>query len=96
MAMRSGLHPWCRECVRSYNLAWRVANAGSVEEYNRLRREEYAAERGPLERVCANPECGRVFAKSRRDAKTCSRVCRSRLSQLQRTERNGERREGAT
>lgn len=91
---RSGFHPWCRSCVSSYNREWREANYGSVEAYNQQRREEYAREHGPLERMCANPECGAMFTPSRRDARTCSRVCRSRVAQRRRTERDRARREG--
>lgn len=86
-AMVSGLHPWCRQCVSDYAREWREANRGYVEAYNADRRAEYAAARGPLERTCANPECGRTFTPSRRDAKTCTQKCRSRYSHLRRQER---------
>ena len=83
-AMPGGLHSWCRACVSSYGREWREANRGYVEAYQAARRDEYRAEHGSLERVCANPECGRMFARSRRDAKTCSQKCRDRLAYLRR------------
>ena len=86
-AMPSGLHFWCQACVSSYGREWRDANPEAVKQYQAAQRAEYAAERGPLERQCANPECGRTFARSRRDAKTCSRRCRDRLAYLRRRER---------
>ena len=86
-AMLSGLHPWCRECVSDYGREWRAANPEWVKRYQAAQRAEYAAERGPLERVCVNPECGLSFTPSRRDAKTCSRKCRDRLAWLRRRER---------
>ena len=93
-AMPSGLHFWCRACVSSYGREWRDANPEAVKQYQAAQRAQYAAEREPLERVCVNAECGKVFVPSRRDAKTCSRVCRSRLSQIRRSERDRARRWG--
>ena len=86
-AMLSGLHPWCRECVSNYGREWRAANPEWVKRYQASQRAQYAAEREPLERVCVNAECGKVFVPSRRDARTCSRKCRDRLAYLRRTGR---------
>jgi hypothetical protein len=83
-AAPSGRHWWCRDCVSSYGREWREANAAHVERRNAEMREQYARERGPLERRCGNPDCGRVFVPSRRDAKTCTRECRSHLAYLKR------------
>jgi len=88
-AMLSGLHPWCRECVSDYAREWRAANREAVERYQAEQRERYAVGRGPLERVCVNEECGRTFMPSRRDARTCSEKCRSRLAYLRRRQRKG-------
>ena len=82
--MRDGLHSWCRDCTRAAVRRWREENREYVEAYNRRRREEYAAGHEPLERVCANPECGRTFTPTRRDAGTCSKACRGRLAYLRR------------
>ena len=84
--MLSGL-PRGVAVVSGYARDWREANPNAVEAYNRERREKYAAERGPHERLCVNEECGRTFTGSRRDARTCSDKCRSRLAYLRRRER---------
>ena len=70
--MREGLDSWCRECHVAATREWRERNRDYVDARNSARRAEYAAERGPLERRCANPECGRAFVPARRDARTCS------------------------
>jgi len=62
-------------------------NLEYVRAYNERRRLEYAQERGPLERVCANPECAREFVAGRRDNMTCSQRCRDRLAYLRRRQR---------
>jgi hypothetical protein len=80
--MLSGLHPWCRDCVSSYGREWRAANPEAVARYQAQQRAEYAAVRGPLERECLGPDCGRAFKPARRDAKTCSQQCRDRLRYL--------------
>ena len=82
--MRDGLDSWCRECHVVATRAWRKRNRDYVEARNAARRAEYAAERGPLERQCANPECGRAFMPARRGARTCSSRCRDRLAYLRR------------
>ena len=85
--MRDGRSSHCRVCHAVASKRWREANPEVVETYNRERRAEYAAERGPLERVCANVECGVKFVASRRDARTCSNRCRDRMTYLRRRER---------
>ena len=80
----TGLHPWCRSCVSAYSREWREANPEAVARYQAQQRAEYAAERGPLERGCVNPECGRTFTPTRRDARTCSKTCRDRMAYLRR------------
>jgi hypothetical protein len=77
----------CRACAALAVRTWRDANRDYVVARNADRRAEYAAERGPLERVCVNPECGKTFVPSRRDARTCTRRCRDRLSYVRRKER---------
>ncbi len=67
-----------------YLRAWKLANPERVAGYQAAAREKYAALADPLERVCANAECGLSFTPSRRDAKTCSRKCRDRLAYLRR------------
>jgi hypothetical protein len=68
-----------------YQKEWRERNRDRIEEYNAYRREEYALRRGPMERSCANPDCGLLFEAGRVDQRTCSRKCRSRLGQLRRS-----------
>jgi hypothetical protein len=82
--MSDGFDSWCRECHVGATRAWRERNRDYVDAWNAARRVEYAAERGSLERQCENPECGRTFARSRRDARTCSQRCRDRLAYLRR------------
>jgi hypothetical protein len=82
--MRDGLDSWCRACHVEATSAWRERNRVYIDARNAARRAEYAAERGPLERRCANPECGQTFVPARRDAKTCSKKCRGRLAYLRR------------
>jgi hypothetical protein len=77
----------CRGCAAAAVKGCRGRNHDYVEAYNAARRVQYAAVRGPLQRVCVNPECGKVFVPARRNAKTCSRRCRDRLSYLRRKER---------
>jgi len=73
-----------RECRAAGVKAWREANPEAVDAYNADRRRDYAEARGSLERECANPDCGRTFTPSRKDAKTCSQRCRDRLAYLRR------------
>jgi hypothetical protein len=82
--MSDGLDSWCCECHVAATRAWRERNRDYVDARNAARRAEYAAERGSLERQCANPECGRAFVPARRDARACSRRCRDRLAYLRR------------
>jgi predicted nucleic acid-binding Zn ribbon protein len=82
--MRDGRSSHCRVCHAAASKRWREANRDYVDAVNAARREEYAAEHGQLERQCENPECGRTFERSRRDAKTCSEKCRDRLKYLRR------------
>jgi hypothetical protein len=82
--MRDGIDSWCRPCHVAATRAWRERNRDYIDARNAARRAEYAAKHGGLERACANPECGRTFTPSRRDARTCSRACRGRLACLRR------------
>ncbi len=86
--LKSGKGSWCRECRRAATREWREANPEYFAAYNAERRAKYAAERGSLERRCANPDCGREFVASRRDNATCSRKCRDRMAYLRRLERS--------
>ena len=54
--------------------------SGDIRDRWRSWQSRLRAGARPLERVCANPECGKSFAPSRRDARTCSLVCRSRFA----------------
>jgi ferric-dicitrate binding protein FerR (iron transport regulator) len=80
----SGRYPVCRECVGAYNRQWREANPEHVARYQAAKRAQYAAGLEPLERKCMNPDCGKTFTPSRRDAKTCSKACRDRVRYLKR------------
>jgi hypothetical protein len=84
---RNGLSSYCRACANTLVRRWREANREAV---NQSRREAYASSRETLGRDCV--VCGASFTPKRRDARTCSRVCRSRLSQIARTERERARR----
>ena len=84
--MRDGLHSYCRRCAADLVRDWRRRNPEVVERYNRERREAYADARGPLERQCFNPDCGRTFVPTRKDARTCSQTCRDRIAWLRRRE----------
>ena len=85
--MRDGRSSHCRVCHAAASKRWREANRDYVDAVNAARREEYAAEHGQLERQCEN--CGRTFARSRRDARTCSQRCRDRLAHLRRRGQTG-------
>ena len=78
--MRDGRSSHCRVCHAGASKRWREANRDYVDAVNAARREGFAAEHGQLERQCEN--CGRTFARSRRDARTCSQRCRDRLAHL--------------
>ncbi len=62
--MRSGLHSWCRGCVKERNRIWRAANPEYVANVNDDRRE------GPFPKECAG--CGVRFAAVRRAQVRCA------------------------
>jgi hypothetical protein len=85
--MWDGRSSHCRACHAAASRRWREANRDYVDARNAARRAEYAVERGPLERVCANPDCRRTYVPTRRDSKTCSKSCRDRARYLRKSAR---------
>jgi hypothetical protein len=73
--------------VYEVSRAWLLAHPEAVERYNAARRAEYAAARGSMTRVCANPDCARAgepFEARRVDQRSCSPACRDHLAYLRR------------
>ncbi len=61
--MLSGLHSWCRACVKERNRIWRAANPEYVANTNDDRRE------GPFSTDCV--DCGITFSAVRRASVRC-------------------------